>query len=252
MLPQDDPSCVSTERDSSVKIYNTSNELILEVPGDSLRGADLRCADLPMADLLRADLPLADLRRSDLRGSDLQHAKLQNANLMYADLKYADLKYADLMYAHLQGANLQNANLRNANLQDADLQGANLQEADLRDADLRGARYDYSTIGIHQAPSGCLLGWKKLYERYLISLRIPSKARRSCATTRKHRAEFARVLRIVDIDSGEEMEEVLGGRWPTRYRAGELVYPDKWDTDRWNECSHGIHFFLTEAEAMAW
>jgi len=27
---------------------------------------------------------------------------------------------------------------------------------------------------------------------------------------------------------------------------------DKWDDDRWNECSGGIHFFLTRAEAEAY
>jgi hypothetical protein len=215
-----------------VKIYNTSNDLILEIPGESLQQAYLQDADL---------------RGADLRYADLRGAYLQGANLQDADLRGADLRYADL-----RGADLRGANLWGADLQEADLQEADLREADLREANLRNTRYNHSTIGVHRAPSGCLLGWKKLDGRYLISLRIPSKARRSCATTRKHRAEYARVLRIVDIDSGVELEEVLGGLCPTRYKVGELVYPNRWDTDRWNECSNGIHFFLTEAEAMAW
>jgi len=36
------------------------------------------------------------------------------------------------------------------------------------------------------------------------------------------------------------------------YRAGETVRPDSWDENRWNECSHGIHFFITRAEAEAY
>lgn len=38
----------------------------------------------------------------------------------------------------------------------------------------------------------------------------------------------------------------------TNYIVGKIVRPDKWDTDRWNECSHGIHFFITEEEAKAY
>jgi hypothetical protein len=33
------------------------------------------------------------------------------------------------------------------------------------------------------------------------------------------------------------------------YQVGATVYPDSWDEDRWNECSHGIHFFITRKEA---
>ena len=33
------------------------------------------------------------------------------------------------------------------------------------------------------------------------------------------------------------------------YKVGETVYPDSFDEDRWNECSNGIHFFMTRREA---
>ena len=36
------------------------------------------------------------------------------------------------------------------------------------------------------------------------------------------------------------------------YEVGEITHADSWDEDRWNECSHGIHFFLTQEEAEAW
>lgn len=34
------------------------------------------------------------------------------------------------------------------------------------------------------------------------------------------------------------------------YRLGETVKPDSFDPNRFNECSHGIHFFMTEQEAL--
>ena len=33
------------------------------------------------------------------------------------------------------------------------------------------------------------------------------------------------------------------------YRVGEMVYPDSFNDNRWEECSNGIHFFMTEEEA---
>lgn len=36
------------------------------------------------------------------------------------------------------------------------------------------------------------------------------------------------------------------------YTVGEMCYPDSWDDNRWNECSHGIHFFVNRQEAVDW
>ena len=33
------------------------------------------------------------------------------------------------------------------------------------------------------------------------------------------------------------------------YEVGKEVVADSFDDDRWNECSHGIHFFITRNEA---
>ena len=34
------------------------------------------------------------------------------------------------------------------------------------------------------------------------------------------------------------------------YKVGEMVYPDRFDDNRWDECSNGIHFFITKQEAI--
>ena len=94
-----------------------------------------------------------------------------------------------------------------------------------------------------------MIGWKKLWKDKIARLRIPAEAKRSNATGRKCRAEFAVVLDIWDSD-GEPVEE---GRSQNSsyfvYQVGQTVRPDRWDEDRWNECSNGIHFFITRYEA---
>ena len=82
----------------------------------------------------------------------------------------------------------------------------------------------------------------------IIKLRIPAKAKRSSATSRKCRAEYAKVIWIEEnwkkIDKLENNDHAK-----TIYVAWEYVYPDTRDEDRRNECSNWIHFFLTRWEA---
>lgn len=174
---------------------------------------------------------------------------------MHIDLHGAYLHGAYLSGADLYGANLIGAYLHGANLSDANLHGAYLSGAYLRDADLRDANYDYRSIGFCLAcpEVGAFDAWKKLRGGKIAHLRIPSKSRRSSATTRKCRAERVKVVQIYSADGemtydvGESMRDLN-----FMYRVGEYIDCHEWDDNRWDECSGGIHFFLTRAEAEAW
>ena len=157
----------------------------------------------------------------------------------------ADLSGADLSRADLRGADLYDANLCGADLRDANLRGADLRRANLRDANLRGAK------GIAMAcPSdGAFTAWKKLHNGAIAKLLIPENAKRSSATRRKCRCDRALVLAIYDRE-GNAIESETSARTPSFvYKVGEHIVPDSFDDDRWNECSHGIHFFITRTEA---
>lgn len=235
-----------------------------------LRGASLALARLNAAFLHQANLSGAILRKADLSLADLYESNLHNANLHRsilrdADLRGADLRDADLSDADLRGANLQRADLRGADLQDADLRGADLQDArlcgadsfkaDLRGADLRGATGldRYAAALLMACPEeGSFIGWKKC-EGFLVKLLIPEDAKRSSATTRKCRCSHAKVLGIYDILGNPtdftELDHSAYGHITT-YRVGQIVRPDDFDEYRWNECSNGIHFFITKQEAI--
>ncbi len=142
------------------------------------------------------------------------------------------------------------ADLSGAYLSGADLSGAYLSGADLSGADLSGAKnipegaYNETSI----LPEGAIIGWKKLNGGLIAKLQIPEAAKRSNATRRKCRAEYAVVLAI--YDGSEEVETGTSQHdCEFVYRVGETVTPDKFDEDRWNECSSGIHFFITRWEA---
>ena len=207
--------------------------------------------------LIEALKQCADLDGAYLRGADLDGANLRGANLDGANLRGANLRGADLDGANLRGADLRGADLRVAYLRGADLDGANLRGADLRVAYLRGADLGVAKnipyIPLACPSDGAFIGWKKVSGK-LVKLEIPEGARRSSATTQKCRCDKAKVLAITDIDGRNPIDEILNTSQDVEllYKVGEMVYPDGFDENRWNECSHGIHFFIDKQDAINW
>lgn len=164
---------------------------------------------------------------------------------------------ANLFGANLRGANLFGADLRCADLRGADLRGADLRNADLRNAGLRCASMDQMIWNIHTAfyplqcpDSGSYIGYKKA-SGLVVELEIPADARRSSATSRKCRASKAKVLSITDINGNPAGGQVKSNYDPNFvYAIGETVEVTDFDDNRWNECSTGIHHFITRAEAV--
>ena len=187
---------------------------------------------------------------ADLYGADLSGAYLYGANLGGAYLRDAYLGGANLYGADLSGANLGGAYLRDAYLGGANLSGANLSGAYLRGANLRGAK-EIPYIPLACPSDGAFIGWKKVHGK-LVKLQIPEDARRCSATTQKCRCDKALVLAITDLDGSNPIEEIENTAQDhhVTYKVGELVLPDSFDEDRWNECSHGIHFFINKQDAI--
>ena len=235
-----------------------SIEAILKEHGlDCLHDADLRYADLRGADLHGACLYDADLRDAYLGCANLRDTDLSGANLHGADLGHADLRDANLSDANLSGANLHGADLRGADLSGVDLRYADLGHADLSDANHVQLSIAKTSI---LPDEGDIIGWKKAWtddtmppKSVIVKLLIPSDAQRSNATGRKCRASTARVLDLQDKQGNSLPSDTTaysGHDTDFTYKKGETVHVEDFDTNRWNECATGIHFFITRIEAV--
>ena len=129
-------------------------------------------------------------------------------------------------------------------------------EAVSRGAYLRGAK-EIPYIPLSCPSDGAFVGWKKVYngDPYLVKLLIPEDAKRSSATSLKCRCDKAQVLAITNLDGSDcGRTQVVNPegyeRAETLYKVGKIVLPDSFDDDRWNECSHGIHFFINKQDAI--
>ena len=237
----------------------------------NLDGADISNTDLRYVNLKYASLNDVNFYKSDLRWANFCKASLQHTNLSYADFREATLNDANIFNSNLSHADFGEASLVgtyliNSNLTRADLRGANLCWADLRSCvfyhtDLRFCNFIHASfVGSNyipyiplQCPSdGAFVGWKKI-DDVLIKLEIPADAKRSSATTNKCRCDKAKVLGFYDSLGVNELDmtELVNDKYEKcKYVKGEMVYPDSFDEDRWNECSHGIHFFINKQDAI--
>ena len=193
---------------------------------------------------------LAWIRSEGNKGA---RADLSGANLSGADLRYAILNYADLRYANLRDAILRSADLRSADLKYADLSGADLKNAILIHTRLSGAILEGTKIFIPIAcpEEGSFIGYKKC-GKYIIKLRITETSKRCSSTSRKCRCSEAEVLSITNLDGTSNYITSVSSDYDPNfvYKVGEIVSVSDFDENRWNECSTGIHFFITREEAV--
>ena len=138
-------------------------------------------------------------------------------------------------------------------LNEYDFYGADLRSADLSGADLLNVRYDECTgfFALVCPEEGSFIGYKKA-NGHIVKLRITEDALRSSATSRKCRCSKAEVLSITTLDGEDDGLTSIPSNYDSNfiYRVGTTVEVEDFETDRWDECAAGIHFFITRQEAV--
>lgn len=233
--------------------YRVSKDVFFEhkCPNNTFRKTFIQALTHGIKCFDNTDLEGIDLKHLDLTDISFRFANLIGASFVGSTLVRADFSHADLLYADFRLANLSHAILQYAMVCDACLSLTDLNKVDISDTDFYKSRL-FGAKNIPYIPLACpsdgaFIGWKKV-GRYLIKLEIPEDAKRCSTTTRKCRCSKAKVLAITD--GLREVETVTNFHNPTIYTVGEMVYPDSFDEDRRNECSHGIHFFIDKQDAI--
>ena len=193
---------------------------------------------------LNEDVDGWDNMKANFSNQDLSYVYLSGANLHGADLGGANLSYASLCFANLSGANLHGA----------ELGSADFRSANLNNADLSGTK-NMMYIPMACPEEGSFIGFKKAVcagKDYIVKLEISADARRSSATSRKCRCDKAKVLEIQNLDGSKANIDVVYSAYDPsfQYKTGQIVEEPKYDDNRFNICSKGIHFFINRQEAV--
>lgn len=213
------------------------------------------------------DLCNADLSNAILRGAKFINAQCKSLRCEWSDLSFASINHSDfacstLAFANfsdskINDANFQHANLRHANFDyvtffnNIDITGAKLEYAnftccDLSSAGLIGDLIEYRKGKVLTEP---IIGYKKcltddkLYT--IVTLEIPRGAivfsinGNSCRTNK---------VKVIDIADGYKRAYSEHAEHFSYYIGDEINIYD-FDLQYNNECSSGIHFFMTREEA---
>lgn len=209
-----------------------------------------------------------DFSNWDFSDLDLRHADLTHNRFRLCNFKRANLANADLSNCILYGSDFRLANLYGARLTGIDFYGVDLRYADMRHADINGSDFRFAhtnetnieNVKINIFTNGYPLscpekGSFTAYKRaqgYIIELLVPENAQRSSAFGRKCRCDKAQVMSITKRDGTPTDVTSLHSDYDENfiYTIGETVSVEDFDTNRWNECSKGIHFFITREEAL--
>lgn len=241
-------------------------------------------------DLSDIDMSGISLINSFFIDCNLSGAKIDHARLLYNEFRDTILDQAVFTYTDLSYSVFMGCRIHRCNFTGVDMYHVSVVDRVIYTSTFKNIR-NFTTAqfyeGLHSSyvdtdqyypmacPSdGAFIGWKSIQfddgGKVLIKLEIPEDARRISAInpSRKCRCDKAKVLDIIDLNTGEHLERVLntGYRCPSimtyapniggttkvglEYVVGEMVYPDYFDGDRMNECSHGIHFFINKQDAI--
>jgi len=232
------------------------------------------------ADLSRSILKDVEIRDSNLKGVNLNYAHMINcklskhnvfchATLNYinvlglrsddTDFSYANLDYACFRRSHLEHGNFSYVSLHFATLYEVSLRGSILTKANVYGTHFNRVYFDEANLNDIEnlevpmnLPEGEFIGWKKLEHGAIAKLKILEDSKRSRATDDKCRCDKALVLELQKLDGTKyPLNSLLNANYtPCTYTVGKIVYADLWDNNRWNTCSHGIHFFLDKQSAI--
>lgn len=168
--------------------------------------------------------------------SSMMHSQMLETMFSCSDLTSIDFTFCDMVHCSAEKSNFSGSRIGDNNFKEIH-------------ASNRTAFYD-----ICCPEEGAFVGFKKARcygAEVIVKLLITENAKRGSACSRKCRASEVKVLGIYDLDRNELPNVVASSYWKYgfHYKVGETISIEDFDENRWNECSTGIHFFLTFDEA---
>lgn len=209
-----------------------------------------------------------DFRSVNLRNVSFEDSVYEIINLEGADFRGCDLSSTEFCYCNLANADFTGANLEGCEFIDCYfgdvlvLKGAenirackwksNCYSEDLHFYNIFNIKMPLETAGQELIVYKILIVRNGYDELVIAKLLIPSEAKRIVFKYSKCRCEKAKVLDIYSIDKTRHFAYGFSCMYDKhfKYTVGEEVCADRFDEDAKLVCAHGIHFFLTEEEAI--
>jgi uncharacterized protein YjbI with pentapeptide repeats len=235
-----------------------------DLSGLDFSGHNLSHASFQDSIIDDADFSNCVLNDATFENSRLRHTSFADADCTECDFEHADCSEGDFVSTNLSSAHLTDAcfflgSFSETNLTNAQAYSTDFRECDFDECDLTDIHTDEDTVGYFLTcpEKGSFTAFKKaeLYqssERVIVELKVPASALRSSACSRKCRVSKAKVVSITSLDGTKKYKQNAYSMHASNfaYKIGQNVEVKNFDKNRWNECSTGIHCFMTREEAV--
>lgn len=171
-------------------------------------------------------------------------------------------KSANLSFYDLKGLKFCGHNLQFVGFYESDLRGADFRNCNIREINLNFAKTDgliMPDVPMQCPESGEFVAYKKVLggniggnKWYIARLLIPSDAKRTSGLTKTCRSDKAIVMCIEDMD-GNIVSRNTAYSWYDPafvYMVGHEAIADDFDSNRWSDYTHGIHFYTNRKDVI--
>lgn len=214
----------------------------------ALDGANFACATIENARFERCDLSMVNLSEAVLKSVTLSKSNMFMAKFSESSLYDVTFSECDGGCCRFADCTWDEVKIKKCEFPYSTTNGVTLlSEPEIKDSNLYGATFNSVC-----PETGAFEAWKIVERIYLVKLRVPADAKRSSAATIKCRCSKAKVLDILNTETRHHVKSVENHTqgFTCKYEVGKIVKPDSFDPRWWNECSHGIHFFLRKEQAL--
>ena len=198
---------------------------------------------------------------SNLTSTEFISVVFENVCFSGNDMRLAGYFNSQLKSVHIKRCIMFDNQFTETSFEDVLIYNSNLDNSNVEESNFDNIRLIENSGTLLNCPEeGSFIGFKGLCGEdgrslLICKLEIPMDAKRSSAFSRKCRCSKAKVLEILAMDNEYNFTIPVEKAFSLyisgfKYKVGEMVYPDNFDVDRWNECSNGIHFFMTKQEAI--
>ena len=190
-------------------------------------------------------------KRLVLKGYDLRECNFSYSDFSYSDFRNSDFRHSNFSDCDFSNCDFRNCDFRNCDFSYSDFRNSNFRHSNFSDSNLTNIITNEWTLCYHLAcpEEGSFTGYKKAHNM-IVKLLITEDSLRSSATSLKCRCSKAKVISITDKEGNEHNEVASDYDSTFIYKKGEIIEVKDFDTDRWNECSKGIHFFINKQIAI--
>lgn len=170
---------------------------------------------------------------------------------MFIESIFRNCKFTEFKFKHSFGTSV---TFDSCDVERMKLQSSSFMNSFVLSSDLSAVDQDVESTGFEICcpEEGEFVAYKKLRHNIIAELRIPADALRSSAGSKKCRCSKAFVVSLTTVSGEKTFRNSVASMYDglLYYEENKFVEAPDFDTNRWNECSSGIHFFMHRIDAV--